>query len=168
MTASTFSRPSGARRDSLILPCRTMYRLSPGSPSENTTRPRGRVSVSSRVATGSTDSSDKPWKSPDWASTSSTARPLAGILRRTRDGARVRSESRGPCPSSPDQWGGACPVRGASDQGRVDRPAAPAALPPATQRAADAGLGERLHLARGGRAQELLDLTGGGRPAQRL
>jgi hypothetical protein len=81
MTASTFSRPSGERRDSLIFPEVTMYRLSPGSPSLNTTRPRGSVITSRRLTTGSTASSESPWKSPDWASTSSTARPLATVSR---------------------------------------------------------------------------------------
>ena len=61
------------------------------------TRPRGSVSISSRLTTGSTASSESPWKSPDWASTSSTARPLAsnfhGTLRQV-NGVRVRRESR--------------------------------------------------------------------------
>src|SRR3954454_19891363 len=159
-----------------------MYRLSPGSPSLKITRPRGSVSISSRLTTGSTASSERFWKSPDWASTSSTARPLANRSDGRSDGCsgvRVRGEARRLCLPSPDRGPGTSPdrasavphprLRSASDHRWIGGvPAAALAPSPPEQGAADARGGERVHLAGGRGVEELRHLAGGRRTPQRL
>src|SRR4051812_15455454 len=147
------------------------------------TRPRGSVIISSRLATGSTASSESPWKIPDWASTSSTARPLATDPTE-RFGVRVRRESRRLCIRSPVRWADASLLRAsgpahdrprrrrgkaASDDGRVRGHAGLATTTsPAEECPPDAGGGQGVDLAGRRGVQELGDLAGGGRAAQRL
>src|SRR3954467_3508554 len=73
--ATRFSRPSGARRPSFTFPARTMYRLSPGSPSLKSTAPRGASKISNSPDSASTSSGSTPWNSPALRRMSSTCAP---------------------------------------------------------------------------------------------
>src|SRR3954447_19370739 len=142
------------------------------------TRPRGSVSISSRLTTGSTASSESPWKSPDWASTSSTARPLAtdvtdapaSVSRGSLGGCAIRHPIGGRARPPTERVGSRTPaVRQASDHRRIGgAPAAAAASSPPEQGTADPGRREGLDLAGGRRVEEVGDLTGGRRPPQGL
>src|SRR3954465_9954388 len=73
--ATRFSRPSGERRPSFTFPVRTMYRLSPGSPSLKSTAPRGASKISNSPPSAPTSSGSTPWNSPARRRISSTCAP---------------------------------------------------------------------------------------------
>ena len=135
--------------------------------------------VSRRLTTGSTASSESPWKSPDWASTSSTTRPLTRRFD-GRAGVRVRRESRRLCALVTRSVGRAVlrPSECARPHCRGDRlrPSAgwrcvPRPLRRRRQRnraRRRPDVGEGVDLAGGGAVEELGDLAGAGRLAQRL
>src|SRR3954447_5910575 len=161
--ATRFSRPSGERRPSFTLPVRTMYRLSPGSPSLKSRARRGASKISNSPASASTSSGSTPWNSPARRRISSTCAPRSPAAASL---VTVRRESSGSPRAAPRR------LAPAASLGRLS----PAASQPAQtepgleprQRRVGALADERVQLVGVGVVEELLDVALLGDLGQRL